>query len=1128
MTLRAPVIPAVSCKMRVVFWENRLMYGCHRACLYSNSSPQMLPRPSIRTCRLRWRRPGRWHLGAVGGCRSVVSARQAPLRPWWAKDPNGLQSPGLDSKYDRVSHLLHNEEARITYIDKLANNETQDIDVAQDFLHSLDMAELSPSAVELLIATWEHVFNTRGAQARAWQRQLLEYKDRFVHVLINTKKYSAYERLVRPLLSKHKPTWADKMAQTYKLESSPRGIQFDNVSILQTINGVSRRQKRQLITSFIRKSLIHAENNADKYEVVDYGLRLMDSVGDGFLTTAPDRQQYKPAMRLIALDRALVEALEPEVNRLYGINAYNNLLTSLMESCTSSDPKTTLYYWEEKKRLVAKYPRAITSEDVKYAMMAFSEEKQFKEAMALYDEYPNLQNDDQIEVVLSISERQKDWKLLQKQFEDMYGRGQLPYVVHYAVVMNALASRGAKKEVAQLYEQLLRRNLAPNALIYAALINVEIYTNNLAGAQHWFDEYCKKQQDGDISAEPSAYLYGLMLEHFVRSSNLPGAMDFLESSLQRQHNTRLFDSTTLAKLANFSATDYSLSGVERVRQIAEKGPVTDEYYADIIRCYTRLGEYAKAEQLAYEAHGNSLVPFRSAVIYKAQLRNYRFWIRETTNTERKAHLVGRLWVIINRIYTNQINPVKTAGLYAELIKYFVGCKRIGEAYKVLSTVESRSVLSEDHYLPILKYLCRNSSFENDTQVLNLYRDMVGKNIEVTAQLYVFLLQALINFDQRGQKGFDNSYRLLQSVFEMNGLRLDEPQPKTFNPNLQRDLVPMCRMVAMYATANPNDVTNSRLLTTYLNQVKHLVDHSLSKEFRFVIYYELARLYHLQGDTKLTLKLVDSAIDEIHSFVDAGSTVARLLQLQYRKLVALKLEQLDQDELPLDIYSAAESRGLLLPGHIYNNMIAVMCESKDPAALHAMLNICEKYLIWGNLAERQRRILLGTVYGAYVSYLHESKTKEELRLQQGPLLRYYNVDLIALRQGPYKTFVHQLSRHNNVWMKSHPWTADAVLAEPSHFFNPETRLNSENKLTHANVTPLRGCIIDACKTQHDAFKLMDTYPLTVEYLLHNTVSRYQHREFRLDIDQILPPHENETYSQRRLRTVQALDKIRASS
>lgn len=133
-------------------------------------------------------------------------------------------------------------------------------------------------------------------------------------------------------------------------------------------------------------------------------------------------------------------------------------------SATASAPNYVLKYWQYKvkhSRQMGLAPsRVLNYKDLKYAMQSLLSMNYHKEVEELYWNFPTLHDDDQIEVLLELCAVSKDWEGLQKRFEEMYGRGNLPLTVHYAIVMNALATVGAKQEVDNLFQQLIERKLA--------------------------------------------------------------------------------------------------------------------------------------------------------------------------------------------------------------------------------------------------------------------------------------------------------------------------------------------------------------------------------------------------------------------------------------------------------------------------------------------------------------------------------------------------------------------------------------------------------------------------------------------------------------------------------------------
>ena len=77
-------------------------------------------------------------------------------------------------------------------------------------------------------------------------------------------------------------------------------------------------------------------------------------------------------------------------------------------------------------------------------------------------------------LILELSKVTKDWNALQKNFENMYGRGNLPLTVHYGIAMQALNTLRADEELGRLYDQLQKRGLHLNSTVMDALIRSKI------------------------------------------------------------------------------------------------------------------------------------------------------------------------------------------------------------------------------------------------------------------------------------------------------------------------------------------------------------------------------------------------------------------------------------------------------------------------------------------------------------------------------------------------------------------------------------------------------------------------------------------------------------------------------
>lgn len=1096
----------------------------------------------------------------------------------------------VNERYSEVESLINDSDLREKYLKIIRNSssltENDATTIYENFLKTIDIVSGFPSqvSIDLLIEMWKFVFERENSSQYMLKLQykFFNERERFITILMNIRRYSVYQEIVEPLYNKsefeiHKPTWSDKLINTFQFDIDDKGqLQINRGSIILFLKNTEHSigTKRSLLAIFLRKGILYSTSLDQKYYIIKEFINLLHEIGDDHLLFIDqDYTVYDKAFRLMAIPSDGVR-LSDHLNSIKNIiessaventKSYFNFITTSMRVILGFNPSSVLDYWHVKLNYVEERgfneSEVFHTHDLKSAMSALCLMNMYQSVLDLYQKFPSLHSEEHIEVLLRVSEEFKDWKLLQKQFEDMYGRDQLPYVIHYSIVMNALATIGAKDEVNQLFNQLLRRNLTPTVSIYAALINSEVFYDNETEALRWFDECIKSVENNKINSNSIAYLYSLIFKLYLKSSNLAAAMNFLEDARLKEKNLNiaLIDSKSLSEFINFAGTNYGLKELEILRNIGQEMNLTsEEFYENLIRAYTRTDQFQRANDLAYEAHLESDVPFTNANIYKVQLRNYRFWYRNTSH-ESQSFISERIQFIIDYVAKGNVSLKSNHGLYTEIIKLHLARNDLSSAETMFKVSKNRNMLSEHHFTPFLDYYCKLRTFSGYSQVLELYRQMAKERINISTRTYVYLIKALIHLDSLNHNGYENSFKLLQSVFELNGLSIkpsDEPTKKLPLDILYKS-IDLCHIVTSYVMATVGYRNSIDLLVHFLNQMKEKLDGKLTNEFKFYIYKELGRLYLKKGNFLLAKRLIDNGLQETHTIItkfiqDYPYTdvaindikVPRRLQFEYRSLLALKFKSMktnvEAPETYHKLFLEIDQANIVLSGDQYHIIISELLKLSLPEALHTTLYICEEYLVAGNWAEAKLFRKLQYLYK--LTMLHISKTMGFTAVQDYAILnRYYNIlDIPNLQlsllhiHDPLDLLKQELIQFNEIHTKAHSkgsfWTLDKVLLNIPAFFSPEVKLSTQNKITPYLCSRIWNEINKYCDEDiQKAFKLMDDFPETIEFLIYNGPARLRLHLFRNEIDQIqLPPasDQREDFESRRLRTLEVLSHLKS--
>ncbi|KAG2735451.1 hypothetical protein G9P44_001665 [Scheffersomyces stipitis] len=1084
-----------------------------------------------------------------------------------ATDPRKvLRKNTLQGDYYQVGTLLEDPSLKDEYLNALEVAETfSDVEIDLISANYSNLLEVmagfrEKEALDLLVDIWTIVFNKKGRKiksARKLQQSLLQKRQQLVDILMDARRYDIYETLIQPLSEdssfSEKRTQSDDFMIICQLKYQDGKLSLNKHGILRYLRDeyIPMHKKRQFLERLTRSGIIYASNDEERYLFIKYFMEFSKVMGDIDMNFVDSQfKVYEKVLRLMAIPP---EGFEQHITELYHQfvkldfepEAFNNLLTSLM-SATASAPNYVLKYWQYKvkhSRQMGLAPsRVLNYKDLKYAMQSLLSMNYHKEVEELYWNFPTLHDDDQIEVLLELCAVSKDWEGLQKRFEEMYGRGNLPLTVHYAIVMNALATVGAKQEVDNLFQQLIERKLEASTSVFISLINSRLYYNDIDGAKKCIDLYLSLSF-GEKEKDALPKLYSLIFDVYIRSSSLQEVMDFFESTLKRQAElgVQLINSKVIVQVIDMASSNYGLREIERLKSIAEYLNLgNNEVYLGLIRTYTRMDQFERADEISYEAHRHSEIPFNDSKVYAAQLRNFRFWQRSSTHSEKREYYRSRMTFI--SFLADDVRLEKSlalnAGFFTEVIKYLLSEDNVKEAYAMLRKVEKLELLRETHYVPFLKYFSRTRNSKSRNEVMKLYQEMIEKNITVSSLAYVFLLRVSLETDHGHGLGFKNSLSLLETVFKLHGIALTRgeklEQPQVSALMLYQNYVNLCRMLSDYIITTKGD---SDMLMHFMEQVRSKLGEVIGIDFTITSSIEMAKVYESEGNKVKSQGFIDFGMVDLRHFISRFHAnypfkkseevvVPRALSKPLRTLITMKMRT-DSRDVYIDILN--ESHDLVtLSGIQYNQLMKGILPTSNINILNKILFACEHHLVSGNWVEIQIMNKLQYLYKLIIYHLIRLHGENKVMSRYSILNNYYNIKSLsqldsefAELEDPYETLKYEVETHIRS-ITTRNYSVEDVIRHIPKIFAPERHIRTRNKISHTNSSQLWWNISKHCKDDIlKAYDLMQEYPNLMEYLMYNNSARYRMICFRDEINKIRPPRSREGYNDRRFRTISAL-------
>lgn len=1091
----------------------------------------------------------------------------------------------LNNKRYQALHDLNIEKKIESLLIELHSLEIGQLDcdeVISNFETILKTASAFPNKnlLNLLFTTWKTIMTTNPSNLQDnlliqnLQARLLTYRQSLIHLLINTKNYRIYVDAIKPDNQKIYPLykqlyktdyqsscWVQTVAETLQLQYQHNRVTLNDSKIISFLKSQKFTiwQKRILLNHMVKAGFLNTESENEKLYFVEKFFYFLKYINDDHcLFTSSEYRAYDKAMKLISTSNV---GISQHLNRLskifsslkYSPHSYCNFLTSAMNAVVHFSPNTSLSYWKHKHDYIE--DNGLSPEisfnyhDLYAAMIGFTKLKLYSRALSAYGSYTYLHHDDQIEVILTIAEKSKNWDLLQEEFEKMYGRKQLPAIVHYSVVLNALAAKGSMDDVDALYGQLRRRNLKPIESVYAALIKSRIYHNKTDDAMRIFNSL--KEDAPELKQQQISNLFSLIFKTYLHSNEPDSVFEFLEKSEIKCGN-KLVNSGILAYFIDYAGENYIVKLIPRLHQIAESQDLLGfKVYRSLIQAHTRMEQFEIADQLILELHKCSDVPFTDGEAYALQYKNYLEWLKITTDPQEQMNLKERLKHVENLLSDRKIMGLqKVSDIAHEMSKFYLSKNEMGFALELLDEIKGHESLQEEHYLPFLKSYASKGTYEGYQKVINLYEKMVDNQIAVTSRTYSFLMEASLYIDnhrnqERGK--FDSSLKILKFVLEAHGLTYKPTDPK-LNPLyfvIRDNADNLCKIVSSYVQTVGGHVGNKEIIVHFLNQIKEILGGKTSRTFRQTIRREMISICLLEGDVSLAESLVDKGMKEFYEHVHKYNAdypfkifrIPKAFHYENYYFVKVKLKCLNvrygghKVENAVQYYELlrkATTNFLTMSAYQYDLIFTVLLNAKPQKYLKHILYICEEYLVAGNIAETQIEKRLAYIYKLVVLNLAETKGSKFVQ-RYDILNEYYDVENIeSLRQGmdhikDKQRKLKEVLKQEIYRIKDKRWWPEKIFRHIPVFFSPERKSTVQNKIFDSTSVLLYQAFKNCYKKNKiEAYKLMECYPLTVNFILYQVQQRQRMKKFRESINRIIPPPMGEKADERVVRSYHAMD------
>lgn len=498
-----------------------------------------------------------------------------------------------------------------------------------------------------------------------------------------------------------KKDFAAKLRCTIDLE--PQSIE---TTLAESVKLFTHKSVLELLYSTIKQlqtlpnsSLLPAIPDKSLFSFELYSSIILKQVGTVRLL---NKQLYKTERtiltNMIKFEKSedLIRILEMMIKKNSTLNA--RLVSTIIDICHEVyDFESVINVWKMMDRL-----QVTTPFDLHRAMKAYLKLNQPQEALKVYESNPQIHQDWLFDLVLEAYGLSEDWVGMRNTFDSLFGRGELPNLNHYRIVITAI-SRIAQTDVIQfLYENLLSRDMKPNVNIHNAIMYGYYALGDLDGVKASFKILC------DSGVSPNTNSYNIMLMIYRDLKDLKSAQDVLRAALAQGAISKVLLTTIVSLCAERRDP---VNGEIVFNWIVEAG-----YHPDLTSFNALLHCFVEARMN------------KKVIALHRRMQKLGIPLRIDTATILLSHYSGTLDHDSISLLLNEMNHEGVSRdkyFYSELLEYFCKSNRMEDAEMLMEEMSISGNITPDiyHYSILMKgYLER----KNFSKVLETY-DILGNH-----------------------------------------------------------------------------------------------------------------------------------------------------------------------------------------------------------------------------------------------------------------------------------------------------------------------------------------------------------------------------------------------------------------
>lgn len=1037
----------------------------------------------------------------------------------------------LDHEYSKANSLIFDENERNEYLASLSQLTLAQVTQAASYFSKVVEAtfEFPDKGFQFIIQFLKASPETEPLLDL--KKNVVKEREKLLLLILHTGQYEVYENLILPLTQRfvpnHELTFLDKTMTILELQRSPAGpIRFNEQNVTSALrgDGMTIEEKRDLLKILVLNSLAVGDTFESRMSCIDTFVKYAKLIeGDGWFTSDIS-SQYDQVFQKIGIPSSedefddYYQKVVKIVEKYHDTSVSYDFLTGIMRNLSMSAPFVTYRLFEFKsaqwrqRNLARKY--VLNHLDLAYVMKAclkLDENKIYE----IYLQNEDLHDDESQEAIfLDLCVQHKDWKSLQDRFENMYGKGNLPDTVHYGITMQALEFLEADSELERLYEQILDRGLMMNATIFIARMKAKIRQNNQTELMAIFEDYIflVSQEKADRDGITQAFPFVLQIKLLEGANEL--ILETLEKYLVREksHQLLIVSGEALGIVASHFAQNCALKDLDRLFEMAKNFHKCDpEFASSLIQAYSTLGQYAKADDVAYLAHGLSSPPFSNLQVYSSQLKNHLLWRRQDNSRHIRRYNDIKVNFIVSlalqsefSIFQSQVGGLDLlSAIMDSLRENAIELSRSnslgylkGRSVKTLQGLVKRQKafkirLDEKLYIPLLRQNLVYQSYK-PLNVMKIFNEMNRQRVLVSAASYIHVMKAMRALDKRYDRSYKNSREMLEQMLQLYGF--DAEKTKS-NPNLdfKRDSVLICDIVIKYVESvglkRGSDLFSRFVLfcekafdgklpldlrakiDCFLSACYKEVDSAEYGEFlkqKFKVYQNILCEFVLDMGNEGGHVIIPHVLNEVLSHF----TIHRM-----KYLLSNNKFDTDQEEDTLDVLEM----GLRPNITDYNYVICYFLEQTPKAHFSKLLKIIEDNLITGNLSQLELYKEKKLCYKMCMVYLCDIYDEQTIAQNYKILSDYFGIKSLS-------TIRSQLKENGNLnLLKSSSGRLFNVKLDPYgsrsmnqfnfiEYFNPARDASAELRLLNEASRLLVNSVLQCCQGNKEAETVLcTTYP-----------------------------------------------------